>query len=353
MDTLETNLNGLDPTALPPLVPGVENDFIKVNSTGTDYILSETNTVPTPSATNQVLNSTTAGGAYSWTNEPNAAAFRAGSGSSAGFIWGTTNNNRISCQTSTNTITIVAGSGNRITVTQDDITFALPTTAGSLLSCIAGLSNTGTFTQNGTINHSNGQTANFGTSGTGNTVNIYGTVTANKIKHNDTTGTAANATIQLDGINTGIYTPGSSQMSVTAGGTECINFQPARTRTINVLELGRSLAPSTTTYNAAGVNTIFGSSTPFILCLEPASGTIDLDFQIATNYFGNQQFNILVSTRANSGGSVRYRAQSDTIHLTGGILTTITTNTYHTLNENRLHLVICNTDGNRFYLIQY
>lgn len=346
-------LNGFSENSLPDILPGEQNEFIKSNSDGTGYELSNNNSVPAPTATNQVLNSTNANGNYSWTNEPNANAFRASSGSSAGFMWGTANNNRISCQTSTNTISIVAGSGNRITVNQDDIFLALPTTVTSLLNCTAGISNTGTFTQNGTINHSNGQTANFGTSGTGNSLNVFGTLTSNKIKHNDTTGTASNCTIQLDGINTGIYTPGSGQMSITAGGSECINYQSTRTRTINILELGRSLAPSTSTYSVATSATIFGTSPPFILCLEPSSGTIDLDFQVATNYFGNQQFNILVSTRASSGGSVRYRAQSETIHLSGGILTTIATNTFHTLAENRLHLVICNTDSSRFYLIQY
>lgn len=345
-------LNGLSDNFLPDILPGEQNEFIKSNSNGTGYELSINNTVPSPTNTNQILNSTNANGAYSWTTEPSAIAFRAGSGSAAGFMWGTANNNRISCQTSTNTITIVAGSGNRITVNQDDIFLALPTTVTSLLNC-TGVSNTGTFTQNGTINHSNGQTANFGSSGTGNTLNLYGTLTCNKIKHNDIAGTASNCTIQLDGINTGIYTPGSGQMSITAGGSECVNFQSTRTRTINILELGRCLAPSTITYSVATSVTIFGTSAPFILCLEPASGTIDLDYQVATNYFGNQQFNILVSTRANSGGSVRYRAQSETIHLTGGILTTIATNTFHTLAENRLHLVICNTDSSRFYLIQY
>lgn len=353
MEPLETILNGLE-TVLPPLLPGAENDFVKVNSNATEYEYSTIGSVPLPSASNLVLNSTAAND-YSWTNQPNASAFRAGSGGSSGFMWGVapTTNNRISCNTSTNTVTMVVGSGTRQTWTQDDITLALPTTVGSLLTCSAGISNTGTLTQNGTINHSNGQTANFGTSGTGNTVNIYGSVTANKIKHNDTAGTASNATIQLDGINTGIYSGGSGQMNITAGGTECVNYQSSRTRTLNVLELGRSVAHSTTTYSSASANTIFSSANPFILCLEPASGAIDLDFQVATNYFGNQQFNILVSTRAASGGSVRYRAQSETIHLSGGTLSTIASNTYHTFAENRLNLLICNTDGNRFYLIRY
>lgn len=346
-------LNGFSDNYLPIILPGEENEFIKSNSTGTGYELSNNNSVPSPTATNQVLNSTNASGTYSWTNEPSANAFRAQSGSANGFMWGTGTNNRISCQTSTNTISIVAGSGQRISITQDDIFLSLPTTVSGLLNCTNGLSNTGTFTQNGAINHSNGQTANFGVSGSGNTVNVYGALTANKIKHNDTTGTASNCTIQLDGINTGLYTSASGTMNFTASGTELLNMTSSRTRTVGILEIGRSISPSTTIISTASSNTIFSSSNPFILCLETATGTIDLEYQTASNYYGNQQFNILVSTRANSGGSVRYRAQSETIHLAGGILSTIASNTFHTLNENRLHLVICNTDTSRFYLIQY
>lgn len=346
MDTLETNLNGLDPTNLPPLIPGVENEFIKVNTDGTGYELSDSNTVPTPTASNQVLNSTTAGGSYSWTNEPSANAFRAGSGGSAGFMWGTGSNNRLSCTTSTNTITMVAGSGVRQTWTQTAITLALPTTISSSLGCQA-------ITNDGDFNQTNGKTSNFGSTGIGNPVNIFGTLTANKITHNDTAGTNANATIQLQGINTGLYSSAAGTMNFTAGGNEMLNMTSNRIRTTGILELGRSISSSTTIINLATSNTIFSSSNPFILCLEPASGTIDLEFQAASNYYGNQQFNILTSTRAASGGSVRYRAQSETIHISGGTQTSITTNTFHTLAENRLHLVICNTDTSRFYLIQY
>jgi hypothetical protein len=348
MDTLETNLNGLDPTALPALVPGVENEFIKVNSSGTDYELSLSNTVPTPTAVSQVLNSTSAGGDYSWTNEPNANAFRAASGGGAGFMWGAapTINNRLSCNTSTNTITMVAGSGVRQTWTQSAITLSLPTTISSSLSCLA-------ITNDGAFNQTNGNTTNFGSSGTSNPVNIFGTLTANKITHNDTAGTSANATIQLQGINTGLYSSAAGTMNFTAGGTEMLNMTSSRSRTIGILELGRSISLSTSTLNAATTFSIFSSTNPFIFCLEPASGTIDLEFQAASVYYGNQQFNILTSTRAASGGSVRYRAQSETIHIANGTQTSITSNTFHTLAENRLHLVICNTDTSRFYLIQF
>lgn len=345
MDTLETNLNGLDPTSLPPLVPGVENDFIKVNTDGTGYELSTSNTVPTPTANNQVLNSTTVGGNYSWTIDPTANSFRAGSGSSAGFMWGGTNN-RISCNTSNGNITIVSANGTRVTVTSSSITLAVATTVSSSLSCLA-------FTNDGNFTQTNGKTTNFGSSGTGNPVNIFGTLTANKITHNDTAGTSANATIQLQGINTGLYSSAAGTMNFTAGGTEMLNMTSSRSRTIGILELGRSISPSTSTLNAATTFSISSSTNPFIFCLEPASGTIDLEFQAASVYYGNQQFNILTSTRAASGGSVRYRAQSETIHIANGTQTSITSNTFHTLSENRLHLVICNTDTSRFYLIQF
>ena len=339
-------LNGLSDNFLPDILPNQQNEFIKSNSDGTGYELSINNTVPSPTATNQVLNSTNANGNYSWTNEPAANAFRAASGGSAGFMWGTGTSNRISCNTSSNTITMVAGSSARQTWTQSAITLALPTTITNTLTCQA-------ITNDGNFNQSNGNTSNFGTSGTGNSLNVFGTITANKIKHNDTAGTNANATIQLEGINTGLYSSAAGTMNFTAGGTEMLNMTSNRVRTIGILELGRSISQSTTIINLATSNTIFSSTNPFILCLEPASGTIALEFQAPASYSGNQQFNILVSTRANSGGSVRYRAQSETIHLSGGILTTIALNTYHTLNENRLHLVICNTDSSRFYLIQY
>lgn len=339
------NLEGTDINTSLPSLSGQSNLFVKTNDDGTEYILSNINSVPTPTATNQVLNSTNENGNYSWTNEPSAIAFRAGSGSSAGFMWGTGTNNRISCTTSTNTITMVAGSGVRQTWTQSAITLALPTTISNSLNCLE-------ITNDGNFNQTNGKTSNFGTSGTGNPVNIFGTLTANKITHNDTSGTNANATIQLQGINTGLYSSAAGTMNFTAGGTEMLNMTSSRVRTIGILELGRSISPSTTIINTTTTFNVFSSNNPFILCLETASGTIDLEFQAASSYYGNQQFNILTSTRAASGGSVRYRAQNETIHLAGGILSTIASNTFHTLNENRLHLVICNTDTGRFYLIQ-
>jgi hypothetical protein len=202
-----------------------------------------------------------------------------------------------------------------------------------------------------------GTNSNITLSGSGNiSTGSGGNLTSGFLKTN-TTGTSGLTNIRIIDDNTGIYQPVSANntMTLCAGGVDSLNFASSRILTQNIFLFGRCYALQNTVYTAANAWTVFTSSNPLFILVAPSSSgtTIDLDFQIATNYFGGQTFRIITRLPTGNLGTCRYRAQSDTWHLTsGGASSLITANTYHTLTKDRTHEVICNVDSSRFYLIQ-
>ena len=244
------------------------------------------------------------------------------------------------------------------------------------LSCSTnGVSVTGNFTQSassGNVNTSSGQTTHTGlfridkgtlanaleiisgniisTSNDTNITSTSGTCSMGIIKANNA-GTSVLNSVRVVDDNTGLFQGSAGRLDICAAGTSGLNLTTNRIQNQITFECARSLAFSTAIYNISQVYNIVTSTAPFIITKTASTGTIDLEFTTPANYFGNQEFKILVLDTG--AGTARYRAQAETIHITGGAAAvTIATNTYHTFTKDRFHFVYCNIDGSRFYLIQ-
>lgn len=177
-----------------------------------------------------------------------------------------------------------------------------------------------------------------------------GTCSMGIIKANNA-GTSVLNSIRVVDDNTGLFQGSSGRLDLCASGTSGLNLTTNRIQNQITFECARSLAFSSVIYTISQVYNIVTSTSPFIIVKTASSGTIDLEFTTPGNYFGNQEFKLLVLDTG--AGTARYRAQAATIHITGGAAAaTITSNTYHTLIKDRFHFVYCNIDGSRFYLIQ-
>jgi hypothetical protein len=471
MEIEYNNLNALE-NKLPDILPGTENEFIKVNSNATDYELADPTSglVPAPQSSKLLLNSYAVGG-YDWTDQAqipkitldgsvsNGLHFqngnkiytnindlrfenggvdkltldttgvkvdtiRAGSGSQvddkgyvfedshgSGLQWETSGGILRLCHTNSTLIgmsstaisfnssninangtltcsgKINAGLGSSLGIgisgqsTGVDFNLTNSTTniranGISRVSCsTTGTNVTGNLTQtasSGNVNTSSGQTTHTGlfridkgtlanaleiisgniisTSNDTNITSTSGTCSMGIIKANNA-GTSVLNSVRVVDDNTGLFQGTSGRLDLCASGTSGLNLTTNRIQNQITFECARSLAFSSVIYNISQVYNIVTSTSPFIIVKTASSGTIDLEFTTPGNYFGNQEFKLLV---LNTGaGTARYRAQAETIHITGGAAAaTITSNTYHTLTKDRFHFVYCNIDGSRFYLIQ-
>lgn len=409
MDTLDTNLNGLDTTGLPSIVPGTANELIAVNADESGYILIPTeNVIPEPISAGQILNSTNAN-VWDWTNDPKAVSLTANTGAANGFKFdGTTSslvselnttkiiNNgveRVLCTTTgvdlkggvsvDSLITCPTGAsfGVGIAASTTRMSFSTPgillTVAGTTrVNCTTtGVGITGGLTQTNNIGNTNttsGTTTHTGkiiidkgtlahaleiiqgdilcSSTNTNITSTNGTASLGIVKAN-TAGTNALAAVRVVDDNTGLYQSTTGNLDLCANGTQALNISSTRIQNQITFLFNRSPAFSHVVYSIAQVNNILTSTQPLLIAQTPTSGNLDFEFTAATSYFGGQQFQII--TRAVGAGTIRYRAQSTTYHVTGGAaIVTIATNTYHTLVNDRYHMLICNVDSNSFYLIQ-
>jgi hypothetical protein len=354
----ESHLNGQPLiNSLPDIESGTANEFLKVNSSETDYEWSTDNSVPNPISSNQILNST-GSNVYNWTANPAMTSCRVGLDSLGGLIFGDpsstttikTNGTDLDFRNS-GSLRLRLGTSQNTLYGQQNFTGVISQSTISGTNIIGGANNT----VNGNINL--GSNSNITLQGSGSvSTGTSGSLTAGIIKTN-TTGTSAFTNLRIIDDNTGIYQPVSSSntMTLCAGGADCLSFGSSRVLTQNIFLFGRCYALQNTVYTSPNAWTVFTTSNPLYILVAPsASGTtIDLDFQVATNYFGGQTFRIITRQPTGNLGTCRYRAQEDTWHLTsGGTSSLIPSNTYHTLTLDRTHEVICNVDTNRFYLIQ-
>lgn len=159
--------------------------------------------------------------------------------------------------------------------------------------------------------------------------------------------------VRVNEDNCGMYQSTSGNLDIAAGGANGLNINSSRVQTANIFNFNRCPAYQSNTQSGSGSFSITTTSNPCLFIFIPISGNSDLDFSASSNYFAGQQFQIITRDVSGRTGTIRYRAQSETINITGGAAaTTITSNTYHTLTLDRYHIVICNVDSNRFYLIQ-
>lgn len=218
----------------------------------------------------------------------------------------------------------------------------------------------GTFTVNGGL-------ANFGQAArvTGNltvqsgnlilgTNDIASAATINSdIFKTATQGSSTLCAVRVNENNCGLYQSNTGNLDIAAGGVNGLNINSTRVQTANILNFNRCPAYQANIQTGGGSFSITTITSPLNIIFRPISGNADSDFSAATNYFAGQQFQIITRDVSGNTGTLRYRAQSDTIHITGGAAAiTISANTYHTLTLDRYHIVICNVDTNRFYLIQ-
>lgn len=468
----ENNLNGLSENKLPDILPNTQNEFIRVNSSATDYELVDPNNglVQTPQSSKLLLNSS-AVGVYDWTDQAqipkitldgsvsNGLHFqngskiytninelrvenggtdkmtfdtigvkvdtiRASSGSQvddkgyvfddshgSGLQWETSGNILRLCHTnatmigmSSNTVSLnatninsngtltcsgkinaglgaslgigISGQSTGVDFNSTNSTTNIRANGTVRLSCsTTGTNITGNLTQtasSGNVNTSSGQTTHTGlfridkgtlsnaleiisgniisTSNDTNITSTSGTCSMGIIKANNA-GTSVLNSVRVVDDNTGLFQGSAGRLDLCANGTAGMNLTTNRIQNQITFECLRSLSFSTAIYTISQVYNIVTSTSPFIIAKTASSGTIDLEFTTPANYFGNQEFRLLVLDTG--AGTARYRAQADTVHITGGSSAiTIASNTYHTLTKDRFHFVYCNIDGSRFYLIQ-
>lgn len=367
------NLNGFEDNGLPDIVPGTKNELIAVNASESGYELIPTDVViPEPNSGKQVLNST-AGNVWGWNNDPLCASFTADGGSANGYKFDGTNSTitsefniikiknlgveRINCTGSGVELKGGVSVDNLITVPVSS-TFGI---GSSALNKIEFGSTNISLRANNTIRvqaTGSGVTlvGNISQNVGSNTNTFSGTVTVDSLT-SATNFKATNAgTISLNSVrivddNTGLYQSAAGDLNITASGSVGLNLDSSRVQTRNIFNFSRGPAFSAGIYNIAQANNIVTSTQPLLIVKTPTTGFLDLDFGTGTSYFGGQQFQIII--RDVGAGTVRYRAQSTTYHVTGGAaIVTIAANTYHTFVNDRYHILICNVDSNSFYLIQ-
>lgn len=409
MDTHEYKLNGLnDEDLLPPIYPNTENDFIRVNSTASAYELTspDSGLVPVPQASKFLLNSTGLN-TYAWRDQAEVPKLTLDGGASAGLYYtngcniiGDINDikirnnttDRIICTTSgvdlkgsvsvDSLITCPTGAsfGIGIAASTTRMSFSTPgillTVAGTTrVNCTTnGVGVTGNFTQTGNSNNSNtssGTTNHTGlfridkgtlanalelisgdivSSSGSNITSTTGTASMGTLKANNA-GTSSLASVRVVDDNTGLYQSTTGNLDLCASGTQAININTNRIQNQIIFNFNRCPSFGSVVYTIAQANNILASTMPMLICKTPTTGTIDFEFSTASSYFGGQQFTITVLDTG--AGTARYRAQSTTIHLTGGAAAvTIASNTYHTLVKDRHHILYCNVDTGQFYLIQ-
>lgn len=352
MDEIDNKLNGLSYNNLPDILPGTQNDFIKVNSSASDYELTDLSSLINPSTSGQILNSTGIN-SYAWSSNPVTTSINVSSGTSNGLKFGNVNDNNKIISSSTAIDTYIT---NNIKTRTDN----------------TGLSIFGTLSPNGLINQTSSTGNNsYNVSGShnfsGTNLILSGTCGLSSTSGNISTGanisggtikTTAQGTGTLNCIrvvddNTGIYQPisGTGTMVISANGTDCLNFTSLRTQTQNIFNFGRGFSLQSGIYNLNQSNTILSSTQPLLLSQTPSSGAQIFDFLASNNYFGGQVYYIL--TRDTGGSGVcQYRAQNITYHYNGSTKTTIASNTLHNLTLDRFHILIVNIDGGANYLIQ-
>lgn len=181
-------------------------------------------------------------------------------------------------------------------------------------------------------------------------VGVDGTIKMGVIQANNAGTSALNAVRVVDD-NTGLFQGSANRLDLCAAGTAGLNLTTSRIQNQVPFECSRSLAFPTGIYTFSQTYNIQTNTNPFIISKSSGSGNMDFEFSAPTNYFGNQEFRILVLNT--SAATIRYRAQAETLHITpNAAAVTIATNTYHTLVKDRFHFVYCNIDGGKFYLIQ-
>ena len=463
MEIEYNNLNALE-NKLPDILPGTENEFIKVNSNATDYELADPTSglVPAPQSSKLLLNSYAVGG-YDWTDQAQIPKITLDGSVSNGLHF--QNGNKIYTNindlrfenggvdkltldtTGVKVDTIRAGSGSQVDdkgyVFEDSHGSGLQwETSGGILrlchtnSTLIGMSSTaisfnssninanGTLTCSGKINALNGSTGGIGLANlstqvdfnsTGSTVNLRsngtirvqasssgvsltgnttvgsGTFTVNgvmadfgqaarvtgnltvnsgnlilgtnNIASADTVnsnifktssqGSSTLCAVRLNEENCGMFQSNTGNLDIAAGGANGLNMNSSRVQTENILNFNRCPAYQANVQSGSGSFSITTTSNPCLFIFRPVSGNSNLDFSASSNYFAGQQFQIITRDVSGYTGTLRYRAQSETIHITGGAAATvIASNTYHTFTLDRYHIVICNVDTNRFYLIQ-
>jgi hypothetical protein len=346
----EFKLNGLSEKNLPDLLPGTENDIIRVNSNATDYELTLSGIVTNPASSGLILNSTGAN-TYAWTNTPECSKITLASGSSSG----------IRCLTTSTGIDFLSSSGTVNLRSANVVRVSTNTTGVTLAGNItqSGTGNTNSF--NGTTTH----TGNFTCDGE---LNLNGTQSVSLVSgnFNSTNGSATTAFLKATGAgttvlnsvrvvdnNTGLFQSTANQLDLCANGVNGLGLSSSNISSKILHQFLRTPALFPAVYTIAQANTITGSSPPLLIAINPASGNLDFDFQVSTNYFGGACYQIITHNQNAGAGVIRYRAQSTTYHITGGAsAVTIASNTYHTLVNDRCHYVICNVNSGSFYLIQ-
>lgn len=410
MDTHEYKLNGLnDEDLLPPIYPNTENDFIRVNSTASAYELTspDSGLVPVPQATKFLLNSTGLN-TYAWRDQAEVPKLTLDGGASAGLYY----TNGCNIIGDINDIKIRNNSTDRIICTTSGVDLKGGVSVDSLVVCPTGSSAglgisgqstridfsnfivnlrvngtvrlqaqnnavniTGNLTQtsnSGNSNTSSGTTTHTGlfridkgtlanaleiisgdvvsTSNNTNITSTAGLASMGTFKANDS-GTSVLCTYRLVQDNTGIYQSAVNNIDFVSNGTNALNINSNRVQNNIPLSFSKCPAYGSGIYTIAQSNNIVTTTQPLLIAQTPTTGNLDFDFGTASSYFSGQQFQIIV--RNVGAGTARYRAQSTTYHVTGGApIVTISSNTYHTLVNDRYHILICNVDSNVFYLIQ-
>lgn len=230
------------------------------------------------------------------------------------------------------------------------------------------LNSTTNIRSNGTVRI---QASTSGVSLTGNTIIDNGTLTVNgdiilgsndissastinsNILKTTSQGTNSLCAVRVNDNNCGLYQSSAGNLDISGGGTRALNINSSRTQTENTFNFKRCPAFVTDTITGTGSFGITSTSAPCLILFRAVSGNSDYDFSAASSYFAGQQFQIITRDVSGRTGTIRYRAQSETVHITGSAAaTTIAANTHYTLTLDRYYIVICNVDTNRFYLIQ-
>lgn len=373
MENEFSNLNGFNNLQLPDILPGTANELIAVNNDATDYILIPSeNIIPEPITYKQILNST-AGGVWDWSTDPKAVSFTADGGASNGYKFDGTTSSFI---TEFNTTKIINNGVERLLCTSNGVDLKGAVSVDNLItvptSSTFGIGNTSSnkvefgatnisLRANGTIRlQATGTgvtlvgniTQNVGanTNTLSGTVSVDNSLTATTLKASSA-GTSVLAAVRVVNDNTGLYQSTANQLDIIANGTRLLNFSDTRAQTVNNFEFNRCYSLGNNVIVTSGSASISTTGVPLYIAKGHATLNQDLDFNAASSYFSGQTYNIItVDTGATQ--LIRYRAQSTTTHIQNGTITTITANTYHTLEKNRMYIVFCNVDSNTFYLIR-
>lgn len=372
---MEQNLNGLDASVLPPILPGTANEILSVNNTETSYELVSVETiVPQPISGKQILNSTDGNQlSWDWTNDPKAVSFTADGGGANGYKFDGTTNSIIS---EFNTVKIKNNNVERLLCTTSGVDLKGPVSVDSLItvptSSTFGIGNTSTNkVEFGATNISLRANGTIRLQATGTGVTVVGNITQNVGSNTNTlsgtvtvdsltsatnfkatnAGTSVLAAIRLVNDNTGLYQSSSNQMDILANGSRALNFSDTRTQTVNNFEFNRCYSLASNVIVTSGSASISSTGPPLYIAKGHAVLNQDLDLNAASTYYSGQTICIITVDVAGTQ-LIRYRAQSNTTHIQNGTLVTISANTYHTLEKNRQYHVYCNIDGGTFYLVR-